>query len=376
MKRLLVLFFGFTAFTHLSAQSFFAMGGLGEEIITFDARSGSLGGISALSYQNPSYPLIRQNTILEAAIIGSGVYGKDTDKRRFIAGVRPNYLKGIFGLPLGFGIGLGLAERFNQNFDIFSDSQAGYQRHIVGYGGIYNFNLSLARTFYNILGLGVEYNRNFGNSLERWFFETSQTTTITTDTVITEYRGDGLKFGVSAQVWAFNLGAVYEKPMPLYINGQVLSHGIVTDSFSDLKFEYPPRIGFGLSFDAIPKLTIYLDYFNRKSKNTKVADTAWSIFRNSNKYSIGFEYNLDDKHPLRVGYRYYDWYFTETSNQVINEQALTLGSGIPIPGFGVFDFTIELINRKGGALTERIGRLNLTLHYEEAWKIRKRRWGY
>jgi opacity protein-like surface antigen len=377
MKRFIVALVVFATFNFLQAQSFFSMRGLGEEIINTDAIMNSLGGTVIFSYQNPSYPVINENTVFEATIIGIGVYGKDANHRRFIADARPNYLKGIFSLPYEFGIGLGLSERFNQNFDVYSDTIAnpGYQRHIVGYGGIYSFAISLSRSFYKHIRFGLEYNRHFGDAQERWFFETSQTTTITTDTVTTDYRGDAFKFGFCANLFSFNLGVLYEKNLPLYISSQVLSHGVLTDSISNLKFQFPPRIGFGLSFNAINKLTFYLDYFHRNSENTTIADTNWTIFKNSNKYSLGIEYKLDEKHSLRAGYRYYDWYFTDHSNSIINEQAITLGSSIPIPKFGAFNFALELINRKGSSLSEKICRLNVTLHYEEAWRIRKRRWG-
>ena len=382
MQRFLLILLAIIIFSLLQAQSFFSMRGLGEEIINTDALTTSLGSSNSLSYQNPSYPIKKDNTIFEAALIGSGIYGKDASNQRFISNVRPNYLKGIFVLPLGFGIGLGLSERFNQNFDVFSDSQFGYQRHIVGYGGIYSVGLGISRSFYEHVGLGFEYNRNFGDAQERWFFESSIGTNINTDTVATNYRGDLLKFGLSANIWKLNLGVLYEKDFPIYINSRVLSHGVITDSIENLEFRFPAKIGLGLSFEAMPKLTFYLDYFHRNNpfRQTSGALPPESIvniiYRNTDKYSLGIEYKLNEKHSLRVGYRYYNWYFVDRSNKTINEQAITLGSGIPIPRFGSFNFALELINRKGGSLTENICRLNLTLHYEEAWKIRKRRWGY
>lgn len=376
MTRLLLIVLSMVIFSLLPAQSFFSMRGLGEEIINTDAVTTSLGSAISLSYQNPSYPIKKENTIFEATVIGSGIYGDDANHHRFISNVRPNYLKGLFVLPFGFGFGLGLAERFNQNFDVYSDSQLGYQRHVVGYGGIYSIGVSISKSFYDYVGLGFEYNRNFGDAQERWFFETSTGSNITTDTVATNYRGDLLKFGLSSHIWIFNLGVLYEKNLPIYIDSRVLSHGVVTDSISNLKFQIPARIGFGISFNPINKLLISLDYFHRNTKNIKIADTNSMIYRNCNKYSIGFEYNLNNRNPLRIGYRYYDWYFVDQSSKIINEQAITIGIGIPIPKFGSFNLALELINRKGSSISEKICRLNITLHYEETWKIRKRRWGY
>jgi hypothetical protein len=373
---------------YLPAQSFFSMRGLGEEIINTDAVMTSLGSVITLSYQNPSYPVIKENMIFEAGIIGSGVLGKESNYQRFLADARPNYLKTIFALPLDFSFGLGLSERFNQNFDIYSDTIAnpGYRRHIVGYGGIYNFGFSVSRSFFQHVALGFEYNRNFGSSQESWFFEELPASNTTTDTVTTNYRGDLLKFGLGVSFWHFTLGGLYEKDLPVYIDSKVLSHGVVSDSISGLKFELPPRIGFGLSFNPVSQLAVYLDYFHRNSQDIKIGYSTGAIYRNSSKYSLGFAYRLDETHILRVGYRYYNWYFAATESVYdagfylppgpIKEQAITLGSGLPIPKFGSLDFALELINRKGGPITENIFRLNLTLHYEEAWEKRKRHWGY
>jgi hypothetical protein len=352
------------------------MRGLGEEIINTDAVMTALGSAIALSYQNPSFPLLKENMVFQAGIIGSAAYAKEANNHRLIADARPNYLKALFALPLDFGLGLGLAERFNQNFNIYSETTRGYQRQVVGYGGIYSFGVSVAKSFYKHIGFGLEYNRNFGNSQERWLFQALPQVTITTDTIVTNYRGDLLKFGICANFRDFNFGAIYEKVLPIYIDSRVIAHGVITDSVNGLKFQLPPRIGFGLSFKPINDLILCLDYFYRNSKDIKINDSTFAIYRNSNKYSIGLVYNHFDQHPLRIGYRYYDWYFADHNNKLINEQAITFGSSIFIPKFGSFDLALELIHRQGSSLTENIGRLNLTLHYEEAWKIRKRRWGY
>ncbi len=366
------------AFSLLLSQSFFSMRGLGEEVINTDATMTALGSAVALSYQNPSLPIEKEKTVFQAGIIGSGVLGNQFKYHRFITDARPNYLKGIFVLPFDFSFGIGLTEKYNQNFNVYSDTinHPGYQRQIVGYGGIYCAGISLAKSFYKHFAIGFEYGRYFGNFQELWFFQALPSFTITTDTVTTNYRGDNLKFGFGASIKNFNLGILYEKNLPIYIDNRVLSHGVLIDSAMGLKLELPPRIGLGLSFSPLPKFAIILDYFHRQSKNIKINQNRSPIFQNSNKYSIGFIYNLDDKHPIRFGYRYYDWYFVDHTNKLINEQAITLGSGIPIPKFGSLEFALELINRKGSTLTENICRLNLTLHYEEVWKIRKRRWGY
>jgi len=60
----------------------------------------------------------------------------------------------------------------------------------------------------------------------------------------------------------------------------------------------------------------------------------------------------------------------------ITENAVHLGTSIPIPKFGSLDVSGEVLLRSSPVLDEVAGRLMLTLSYTEAWTKRTRRWGY
>lgn len=138
----------------------------------------------------------------------------------------------------------------------------------------------------------------------------------------------------------------------------------------------PYGIGFGLLIDKLPKTKFFFDLLYKDWSKTKLADTVVSGFKNSMKYSLAMEHWLTDYYPLRVGLRYYSSYLQDHFDNQIKEYALTCGSSVPIPKFGYFDYSLEIIRRQGKELKETIGRLNFSLSFEEAWKKRVRHWGY
>jgi hypothetical protein len=127
--------------------------------------------------------------------------------------------------------------------------------------------------------------------------------------------------------------------------------------------------------DKLPQTKFFLDIYYENWSNIKLADTLVSGYKNSMKYSIAAEHWLNDNYPLRIGLRYYQTYLEDHLGNQINEVALTGGSSIKIPKFGFFDYSLEIIQRRGKILKETIGRINFSFSYDEAWKKRTRRWG-
>jgi hypothetical protein len=222
----------------------------------------------------------------------------------------------------------------------------------------------------------LEYSKLFGQGLEQWYFEVLNGNYITLDTVVTNYSAHSLRFGVNANLSFVTLGIVTEDILPGIINSKVISHNIIVDSTTDLKFNLPYSIGFGLGFDKLSRTNFYLDVLYKNWCKTKIADSLTSKFNNSMKYSLAVEHWLTDYHPLRVGLRYYTSYLSDRSGWQIKEYALSCGSSVPIPKFGYFDYSLEMIKRQSKEVKETIARINISLSFEEVWKKRTRRWGY
>jgi hypothetical protein len=368
-------------FESISAQSFFAMRGFGEEILFSDANASGLGGLVNLSRENPSFPLDLNKTSFYANVLSGFVYGKQGTSSRMIYDIRPLMVEGKIPLPYQFRIGLKLSEMFNQNFDIYSDSLqfSGYwtRRHIIGKGGIYRLGGNIGKTLFNQkLSCGVEYSKLFGQGLEQWYFDVLDGNYLTLDSVITAYSAHNLRFGITADVASLTLGITVEDILPGIINSRVMSHNSIVDSVSGLKFDLPYGIGFGVIVDKLPQTKFYLDFLYKNWSNTKIANAPVTKFQNSTKYSLAVEHWLTDYRPLRIGLRYYSSYLLDHTNSQIKEYALTGGSSVVIPKFGYFDYSLEIIQRNGTEVKETIGRINFSLSFEEIWKKRTRRWGY
>jgi len=376
----------FLVFIFISAascfgQSFFSMKGFGEEILYTDANSAALAGLVGLSRENPAFPIALTKTNFSGTVLSNFVYGQENSKSRMIYDIRPLVIDGKIPLPYNFRIGMNLRERFNQNFDIYSDSIpfSGYwtRRQIIGKGGIYGLSFNAGKSFpKQKISLGFEYSRLLGQAVERWYFDIINGNYRTEDSITTNYSAHNLRFGICSEISFITLGIFGEDILPGKISSKVVSHGAVVDSVDGLKFNLPYSLGIGLAVNKFERTKLYFDVFYRAWDKTTIADTAVSRFSNSMKYSIAAEHWLTDYYPLRVGLRYYSLYLTDHLGLQIKEYALTCGSSMPIPKFGYFDYSLEIIQRQGKEIKETIGRINFSLSFEEAWKKRTRRWGY
>ncbi len=362
-------------------QSFFSMRGFGEEVLYTDAVSGSLGGLVSLSRENPAYPITLNKTSFYANVLSGFVYGQDSTAKRMIYDIRPIMVQGKIPLPYQSRFGLKISEIFNQNFNIYSDSLlfSGYwtRRHIIGKGGIYQLGANLSKSFFNNkLSIGGEYLRLFGQGLEQWYFEVLNGNYITLDSVVNAYSAHHLKFGISSDISFIKFALSAEDFLPGLINCKVMSHNSIVDSVVGLKFDMPYGIGLGIIVDKLPQTKFYLDIFYRNWSKATINNLPISYVQNSTKISLGVEHWLTDYSSIRVGLRYYTTYLLDHTNTQIKEIALTGGSSFMIPKFGYLDYSLEIIQRNGKETKETIGRLNLSLSYEEIWKKRTRRWGY
>ncbi len=373
------LYLGTLIFGIVYAQSFFSMRGFGEEILCADAYANSLASIISLSRENPAYPLSLNKTNFFATVSNNLVIVKGNMWQRAIYEIRPSAIEGKIPLPYKFRIGLKLKENYNQNFDVYSESipLAGYwaRRHIIGQGGIYQVAINGAKTFLNNnLSLGINYSRIFGQGLEHWIFEITEENYITRETIITNYSARSLRFGLLSQISAITLGLHFEDILPGKIQEQIKSYAATAET--SFMFNLPFSFGLGLSFNQLQNTAFYFDFFYKNWKKAQIKNNYVANFRNSMKYSVAIEHWLTANHPLRFGVRYNKSYLLDHTTYQIKEYGLTMGSRLPIPKFGTFDYSLELFSRQGRILKETVSRLNFSLAYEEVWKKRTRRWGY
>lgn len=358
-------------------QSFFNARSLGEVTLPADARTCGLGAPAALSYQNPGILVHLPWTSFTGSLLAACAVGTQTNQTRFIGDARPAGLHAAAPLPFETRLALGIEERFNQDFNLWSESlpDTGYRYHVIGRGGVYALRCGISRSLFGRLGIGLEYNRLLGGAHEDWQFEVANGRYVSTDTVELDYRGNGLRLGASFQTGRLALGAHYSLPHRLTARSSRRVHGVIEDSVRTYLLSIPGDIALAASFAPLEPLTAVLGLDYRPWSGLRLDTAALPGCRNSLRASLGLEY-LAGRVPLRLGYSYAPWYYLARDSSAIVEHRLHLGTGVPVAGFGSLELSAEIGQRRSNGLTEYCGRLMLSLAYHEAWLERTRRWGY
>ena len=365
-------------------QSFFNARGFGEVTPANDARTAGMGSPEALSGSNPGIWVNLGQTYLSASGIVGALVGSHSGSSRFLGAVRPVSVGGAVPLPWQTRLIMGMDTRFNQDFDVWSESLSDttFRRHVVGRGGIYALKLGLAKSLFGSLCLGVAYNHVLGGSREKWLFEVAPGGASTTDTIEVDYAGNTLQIGASFQPRLFSLAACYEPELSLDAHRSKLVHGTINDSFRTYTITLPGLTRLAAGFDPTPRLGVNLGLELRPWSDAEV-DTIHAGFRNTWRLSAGAEYELASGYPVRIGYSHQNWYFDAVPAidpgfglMPISENGLHVGTSFPIPKFGSLDLSGSVFLRRAGDQTETAGQLMLTLAYHEAWTRRTRRWGY
>ncbi len=371
--------------TLTTAQSFFNSNGLGEIMQPVDARGNAVGNPNALSIAYPGNYLELNQTMLRISLFGTALLARQNDMQRAIGNVRPGAFYGAIPLPTGTRILLNADSRFNQDFDIWSDSATTTpcRYHITSRGGIYALNFGIAQSLLNRFCLGMQFQQLIGGSRENWHYSTSEGM-ITTDTIEINYTGRNLRFGITAQISFFNLAGGCDLPTTLTTRRYKHLHGITADTFTSYQITLPGTFAFALSI--VPFQHTHLGTgieLHPWSKSTlSTPDTTLlARYRDGWRWSIGLEYDPFARFPIRAGYSRTDWYYSNTkTGSPIKESGIHLGTTLPLPQFGALEIAGEILFRTGttptGVLSETAGRIILSLVYEERWGKRTRRWGY
>uniref|UniRef100_A0A7V3PT42 DUF5723 domain-containing protein n=1 Tax=candidate division WOR-3 bacterium TaxID=2052148 RepID=A0A7V3PT42_UNCW3 len=365
--------------TGVSAQSFFNLNGLGEITPPADARYMALGNPFSFTYANPGNFVELKSTSVKTSLTGSGIIGQQNHNQRALGEVKPSAVYAAVPVFNYSRIVLSVDTRFNQDFDVWSESLADttWRYHIVSRGGIYGLNIGLVQSLLNHICVGVQFGQLLGGSRENWHYWAEGN--IATDTIEINYTARNFRLGSSIRFAVFSLCGTYDLPLNLTANRFMHIHGVTTDSLATYHLHIPSIITFGFSAVPYRKTEIYTALEIRNWAGASINNSA-AGYRNTCRGSIGLEYEPIPAHPFRLGYSIGNWYCSGAGEEPILETGVHFGTGFPLPKFGAVDVAGEIIRRtsrtQGSRLEEIIGRLNLTLAYEEVWSKRTRRWGY
>jgi hypothetical protein len=384
------------------AQSFYNSRGLGELTPSGEARIAGLAEPSALSTLNPGIFVGLNQTSFHVTALAAAALGTQHGDSRLLRDARPAAFNVATPLPFGTRFFGGINQDFSQDFDVWSESLAdtAYRRHVVGRGGIYALRAGLAKSLFDRVCIGAEFNHVMGGSREKWRFEMDNGDYTSTDTIEVDYSANTLKVGGSFQSRTFSLAAYYEPPLNLSVRRYKHVHGVITDTTRYYDISLPHSYSLAAAISPANRIGFDIGLTVRPWQGATVtqADSVSRLgYRNVWRGSIGAEYEIDSLHPVRLGYSRQTWYYNSpyyyywqrNGSIPITEDGIHLGTSVPIPKFGSLDISGELLVRDAhyegiasppednpGSLREFAGRLMLTLSYSEAWTKRTRRWGY
>lgn len=351
----------------LFGESFFNPRGLGEEWGQVDART---FGWYALGPANPAFGIKMSAPTFSATTLAEFISGSDNNQQRNIGGFVPMNFMGCVPLPFDFGCRVGLGQRFNEDFSVYSDSVVSdlisYRKHIIGRGGMYGADFGLGKSFFKNLVVGTNFTWFFGSSVEEWIVEVFEGDYITKDTTEAIFSGYNFNLGGSFQSKLGTVTAFWSAPIRLNIASEV--HSVQKVQTFERELMVPNAWGLGLSING-PKNTGFFFDFQNKPWAGSNQDLG---FTNGLSFAGGLELkNI----PLAIGYKNRVWYVQSANNKKINEQALFVKGSRPLSYWGDFSVALEFLQRGDGSLTETGLRLMTTLSFEEPWKKRQRRWG-
>ena len=310
-------------------------------------------------------------TILEARFTSEYVYATDAQAGQNAFLVRPERFRFYFPLPWRFGLGAQITQRFNLDFYVESDSarSADYTliRRVKGRGGIEGLRLSLDKGFYDIIYLGVGYERLFGGAWERWDSEIVELNQITVDSLLYYFGGNGVWGMAGFKLGPLELRGFYAHPLGLQVTTEVQTSRdtTVVDSAS---YTPPAELGGVLAYST-DKLELGLAYIQQKAE-----DPGSLSFITGHLVEVNGGWELK---PFiltgKAGWK--SWYVESAGGSPIRDIYLGIGTRIPIEsyGYGVIQLSGGL--RNGGKISEYHIGLRAGLEFRELWKKRERMWG-
>jgi len=299
-----LLAFGFISVSH--AQSFFNSRGLGEITPAGDARIAALAEPSALSTLNPGIFVNLNQTSFHVSAIGAATLGTQGGNSRLLRDIRPAAFNVATPLPFQTRLFGGINQKFGQDFDVWSESLAdtAYRRHIIGRGGIYALRAGLAKSLFDKVCIGAEYNHVMGGSRENWRFEIPEGGYTSTDTVEIDYAGNTLKVGASVQTRIFSLAGYYEPPLDLTVQRYKRVHGVVGDTTRTYAISLPQSYSLAAALNPARRLGFNLGLTLNPWSGATITrnDSLFDLgYANVWRGSVGAEYDIDSLHPVRVG---------------------------------------------------------------------------
>lgn len=383
--------------------------GIGELQRFSTATQSAMGGVGvassdplAINFSNPaSYSTVfKQRFIMQTGGMHTTKLLQTESQNQVANATNFNYL--IFGFPIhkSWGASIGLLPYSDMSYsftDINIDPQANL--YFEGNGGITQFYFGNALSINKNISVGANISYLFGNLNTRRKVVFNDTDIFNTrsndDTSIKGLNFDfGFQYKVTIKNWQTVLGITLDEGGEISAkrtlltetfrsNGEleVVEDTVLNNTLADGQLTLPTALGFGIALEN-DKWKILADY-NTQNWSEYLLFGDNDDLENSSKISLGGEFVPDkksiNKYYKMIRYRF-GLYTAKTylnlKNQQLNENAVTLGLGLPLKRSGtLFNISAELGQvgtTNDELIKESFARFKVGFIFSDIWFVKRK----
>ncbi|MBD3387207.1 hypothetical protein GF407_20045 [candidate division KSB1 bacterium] len=397
MKNRILLVIGILVITSFAmADSFYSSLGLGLPKYFISTKSAGMGGVG-LAIADP----LSLNSINPAAFYIDGVTTVSLDFQVESADIKNTQSKVnmrdgnavgfhfVFPLHKSITFLSSLTPKVISRYHLSSQQELDdieFLKKVNGNGGLSSANLGLQYSQGRKLLIAAQMNYYFGSHNENW-----KTVFLTDgyvdgeDEITSHFWGVGFSIGMLARpLNNLSIGMVYYSTSNIDVETSMTLSSFYQPSVSRTKLDYPSSFGFGLGYQ-IKKLLVGLDYYNQQWSQYSVENGESSQLNNYWRVGSGIEYQdakaTNVRYLRRVIYRIGAYYaklpFSNSENESVSEQFVTVGLGLPfLRNRGRVDLALEYGKRgvlEHDPYQENLFRISCSITGGELWFQRRPR---
>ncbi|MBN2424976.1 MAG: hypothetical protein JXR46_11590 [Calditrichaceae bacterium] len=394
ISAIILIIFSANSSKAQAIKSVYSLFGIGELTDNDYGINKSLGGTGiafqsgrSVNYLNPaSYLGIAENSInIELGIYGLYNTAKTTSAIQTDADLNLSYFSSAFYLADWWALCLGVTPYSSVDYKIISSDQivgefTSYEKIYMGSGGLNR--IFLGNSFKIYKGL------SFGFNASVFFGKFSQTETavssgsfdgyaLTNQRVASTFYLDyGLQYRIIYNDFSYTIGLIYGGGKTLNTSNEAdfeyESTTVAIDLDKQPFLKIPRKFGVGIALTNGQKFRAGIDYEWRNWADINFSDQNIDT-RNSQRYSIGFEYspgqrkNWFKKLFYRIGANYKNSYL-KIKNIPIDSKSIITGIGIPYGQTSIFNIAFEYGEEgvmKKGLIKNSYGEIYLSFSLHE-----------
>ncbi|MFC1492455.1 hypothetical protein ACFL6O_00725 [candidate division KSB1 bacterium] len=386
------------------AQSVYNAYGIGLQKHVISVRAAGMGGAGIAlpdnivqNHLNPSVWTELDYASITAGVSSEGIRFETSDYTKTSGNTSWNQVGFAVKTTKNSAIGIGFYPFMDSDFQFYTSNDE-YQQTVKSSGGTSIGYAGIAYKFMDFISIGAKILYYFGSTNENWSLIFAQPSYRASETNRTVSRW-GKGYSIGTTLWLhpkLRIGAVYvaESELETELEIEERSAGKLPLIVDNYYTTIPSSFGLGTSLNLYRGIDLAFDYFTTKMQDYKYGDDVNPGYRNSTRYSAGFEFKSEKRPGMpflkRLNYSlggyYWDLYNNDLDGSALTEKFVTagfswqfnnlVGQAGSIPFFPTrIDIAIQggIRSSETESLgSEKIFRFYISLAKGETWFIRRR----